>query len=673
MRFSAIKLAFIALILTTTGTVYSQTTILVTSNIATSTTWTSNNIYNLQQQIYVLPGATLTIEAGTVIASSTGLGGSLAVANGAQIFVQGTEQNPVIMTSQDDLATWVGGDPKTGTWRESANEWGNLTLMGDAYVSENAVGTNMPTPNASNVAPMEGLVADFVGDPKVLYGGGNDNDDSGTISYLSLRYGGKVLGLNNELNGLSLGGIGRGTDIHHVEVMNNVDDGFEIWGGTVNLKYFSIWNVGDDSFDVDQGWRGKAQFGFIVQGHSLDASQGSGVGDNCFETDGAEDSDWQPVTTTSIYNCTIVGQPIDGDGLTAWRDNARVQYRNCVFMDCGEKVVRFDNVDGDGANGYGHNGTLSWASCWTTPYTAMSAINAPTVPADFYQTQTSGNLCEITDSVFYNNLSSSAYTEAVARGVFAPANNNVMEPGNSPIQSITRGTPVVKGGKLMVPVTFIDPRPANDALVSVATAPFDGFYSPVAYRGAFAPNRNWLSGWSAASAFGFIPNASNGTPGSGQAGVLGVATLDMNSSRNNNGSLVGDTADANGPHYASAQPGETLTISFTAEPFAFITFIGGPLNPGVADFTSFGVGSMDIGTPDTTGDGVPESLVLLANGPSPATLIDYAFNTGLDGQATIIVPAPFLPLGTDLGAFQGLISNPTLGLKLTNTVQLSMF
>ena len=69
--------------------------------------------------------------------------------------------------------------------------------------------------------------------------------------------------------------------------MNNVDDGIEIWGGTVNIKYFNIWNIGDDSFDIDQGWRGKAQFILIVQGYSTNASQGSGVGDNCIETDGA--------------------------------------------------------------------------------------------------------------------------------------------------------------------------------------------------------------------------------------------------------------------------------------------------------------------------------------------------------------------------------------------------
>ena len=96
--------------------------ILVTADITTSTTWTSGNTYNLQNQIYVDPGATLTIEAGTIIASDTNIGGSLAICKGAQIFVQGTQFNPVIFTSKADVATWTGGDPKTGTWRASANE-----------------------------------------------------------------------------------------------------------------------------------------------------------------------------------------------------------------------------------------------------------------------------------------------------------------------------------------------------------------------------------------------------------------------------------------------------------------------------------------------------------------------------------------------------------------------
>ena len=102
-------------------------------------------------------------------------------------------------------------------------------------------------------------------------------------------------------------------------------------------------------------------------------------------------------------------------------------------MDCGEKVVRFDNVDGDGALGYGHNGTLSWADTWTTAYDAV-----PTHPNDggpaTYTAQFSGNLAEITDSVFFNN---SNYTDFDAVGANDPSNNNVIEPATMPIASIT--------------------------------------------------------------------------------------------------------------------------------------------------------------------------------------------------------------------------------------------
>lgn len=505
----------------------------VTDNIATSTTWTSDNVYNLQNQIFVMPGASLTIEAGTVIASDAGLGGSLAVTRGAKIYVNGTQDNPVIMTSSADVETWdalpshpTGKNPKTGVWREAVNEWGNLTIMGNGLISASHFGgepltvtvdddgvsggsttdrTNTKVPDGMNQKQMEGLTAAFPGDPTVLYGGNDDNDDSGSINFLSIRYGGKVIGLGNELNGLSLGGIGRGTDISHVEIMNNVDDGIEIWGGTVSLKYVNIWNIGDDSFDIDQGWRGKAQFGLIVQGYSANASQGSGVGDNVFETDGAEDSDAQPVTTGAIYNFTAIGQPIDGDGGTVWRDNARVQYHNCIFMDLGEKLVRPDGDDGDGANGYGFNGTLTLAETFATDYNVTSTVNIGSAnPADLYTVQTSGKLAGIVDSVFYNNQHSDAYTDADALGVRDAANNNVTAT-ESPITSIEREDPPVdKGGKLMVRVTSLNPLPKNDALTSVSAAPADGFFTPANYRGGFAPGQNWLNGWSAASSFGLV-------------------------------------------------------------------------------------------------------------------------------------------------------------------------
>ncbi|MDK2858285.1 MAG: hypothetical protein PWQ89_1404, partial [Verrucomicrobiota bacterium] len=301
----------------------------------------------------------------------------------------------------------------------------------------------------------------------------------------------------------------------HVEIMNNVDDGIEIWGGTVNLKYLNIWNVGDDSLDVDEGWRGKAQFGLIVQGYSTDAGQGSGVGDNCFETDGAEDSDAQPVTTAAIYNFTVVGQPLQGDHGTTWRDNARVQYRNCIWMDLGEQLVKNDGDDGDGANGYGYNGTLSWADTWTTPYTTYSTVNAGTWtngafndPAVMYTAQSEGMLAEIKDSVFYNNLNAAAYTEAEALGVLDAANNNVMA-SVMPIQGLSRGDIVVKGGKAMEPVTNINPLAANDAVTSVATAPNDGFFTQAPFRGGFSANNNWLEGWTAVDAYGMTDTSMN--------------------------------------------------------------------------------------------------------------------------------------------------------------------
>ncbi|MGE4286309.1 MAG: hypothetical protein AB7F23_06825 [Phycisphaerae bacterium] len=492
------RITFVALALLAGVTTAFAADVAVSSNITTDTVWTSDNVYNLTQQIYVEPGASLTIEAGTLIQSGSEVeeGGSLAVCRGAKIYVNGTKDAPVIMTSYaDDLQSW----------HEGCNEWGNLTIMGNALISAShyggvQVGDNTKEPTGLNEKQMEGLTAEYAGDQKVMYGGADDNDDSGSISFLSIRYGGKVIGLANELNGLSLGAIGRETDINHIEIMNNVDDGIEIWGGTVCMKYVNIWNVGDDSFDIDEGWRGKAQFGLIVQGHSKDASQGSGVGDNCFETDGAEDSDAQPVTTGAICNFTVVGQPVDGDGATVWRDNARMQYRNCVFMDCGEKVVRPDGDDGDGANGYGYNGTLSWEDTWTTSASVTSAVNIGTAdPSVLYTAQdTAGYLAEIRNCVFYNNKD---YAEAGLRGVFNPEMTNVMAV-SSPITTITRGANVTRGGKTMQPVTFIDPRPRAVAATATPARTGDSFFAAASYIGGFSADENWLEGWTAASAYG---------------------------------------------------------------------------------------------------------------------------------------------------------------------------
>ncbi|HWB19700.1 MAG TPA: GC-type dockerin domain-anchored protein, partial [Phycisphaerales bacterium] len=388
----------------------------------------------------------------------------------------------------------------------------------------------------NNVKAMEGLTPQFSGDPNTLMGGTDDDDSSGILQYVSLRYGGRVLGLGNELNGLSLGAIGRGTQIDHIDIMNNVDDGIEIWGGTVNLKYINIWNIGDDCFDVDCGWRGKAQFGLIVQGYSQDAAQGSGIGDNIFEMDGAEQADAQPNSAGCIYNFTVIGQPVAGDHGTAWRDEARMQFRQCIFMDLGEDLVHNDNTDGDsGSVGYTiGGGALTFSQIWTTPYTTFPVPHACANPAQVYQSQSAGSaaigqgfLAEITDSVFFRNFdggganadgysnSNGANTVGVTSGSRGnPAKGNVVaayggagNPDlNMPIKALTRhAVELLQGNTIpLIRVIGIDPRAANAAVTSNSTPPADGFFNPATYRGAFSPDKNWLCGWTAADAYGFL-------------------------------------------------------------------------------------------------------------------------------------------------------------------------
>jgi len=295
----------------------------------------------------------------------------------------------------------------------------------------------------------------------------------------------------------------------------------------------NIWNIGDDSMDYDEGWRGKAQFILIVQGYSVDAARGSGVGDNCMEMDGAEDADWQPVSTTCIYNVTAIGQPLSARKGEAFRDGCRAQVRNSIFMDIGQEVVKNDGSDGDGANGYGFNGTLTFDEVWATDYTEFSTVNAPANPADFYRSQTSGKLADVLDTVYFRNQYISgtldAYSTANSVNVFDAANNNTIILGtadaDSPIQALSRSGPVTKGGLTLLPVTHLDPRPNHEALTSVGYAPEDGFFSSARYSGAFAPGNSWLHGWTACEAFGFTSPDAWYDLGTGHAGTTGDPIL----------------------------------------------------------------------------------------------------------------------------------------------------
>ncbi|MGM0377835.1 MAG: hypothetical protein ACQEQ0_13770, partial [Bacteroidota bacterium] len=207
-----------------------------------TTTWTADKEYLLDGHVFVNDGQTLTIEPGTVIRANTGQGenaSALIVARGGKLVAEGTPEDPIIFT--------VEGDDLGGAVPIEANGlWGGVIILGNAPVN---------TANGENM--IEGIPDD---EPRGVYGGDNKSDNSGIIKYVSVRHGGTRLGQGDEINGLTLGGVGNGTTLEYVEVISNRDDGFEFFGGTVNGRYLLSAFCGDDAFDFDLGYRGKCQF-----------------------------------------------------------------------------------------------------------------------------------------------------------------------------------------------------------------------------------------------------------------------------------------------------------------------------------------------------------------------------------------------------------------------------
>ncbi|HEX2618160.1 MAG TPA: hypothetical protein VHL57_11500, partial [Flavobacteriales bacterium] len=243
-----------------------------------ATTLTCNNVYTLNSRLYVNNGQDLYIEPGTVIKanSSPGNAYSIIVARGGQIWANGSESCPIIMTAT--------ADPLDGSYSVlNRGMWGGLVLLGRAYNNVRNADASVAVTGTDGVALIEGLLA---GDNRHFYGmpiGQEVNDDnSGILRYVSLRHGGEIIGANNEINGLTMGSVGSGTTIDHVEVIANKDDGFEFFGGTVNAKYLVAMHCDDDYIDWDQAYSGKLQFVYGVQGPD-NSGGANNQGDNGFE------------------------------------------------------------------------------------------------------------------------------------------------------------------------------------------------------------------------------------------------------------------------------------------------------------------------------------------------------------------------------------------------------
>ena len=243
--------------------------ILVNTDIDSNTTWYSDSIYTLQGRISVINGATLTIEPGCLIKAESGIGAvasSLVIARGSKIMAEGTPNAPIIFTSVID-SIQPGQIISPNLDEDVQGLWGGVVILGYAPISA-----------ASVPLQIEGIPSS---DASGLYGGTDSTDNSGVFSYVSIRHGGTNIGQGNELNGLTLGGVGNMTQVDNVEVVANQDDGIEFFGGCVDAENLLVWAHGDDGLDVDQGYSGWVTNYVVIKGensdHSLEIDGGEGT------------------------------------------------------------------------------------------------------------------------------------------------------------------------------------------------------------------------------------------------------------------------------------------------------------------------------------------------------------------------------------------------------------
>lgn len=229
---------------------------LITDNIAL----TNDKVWELKGRVVVTDGATLTIQEGTIIKSHTGTeenASALLIARGGKLIANGTASNPIIMTSINDNIA-LGEFAGTNLTAADQGLWGGLIILGNAPGSFK---------NNVEAVQIEGIPAN---DANGLYGGTDETDNSGSIQYVSIRHGGTLLGADNEINGLTLGGVGSGTTIKNIEVIANKDDGVEFFGGTVNASNLMVYSCGDDGLDIDQAYKGTITNSVVVLGDDSD-------------------------------------------------------------------------------------------------------------------------------------------------------------------------------------------------------------------------------------------------------------------------------------------------------------------------------------------------------------------------------------------------------------------
>lgn len=376
--------------------------------------------------VYVTDGVTLTIEPGTVIKGEKATEGSLIVEPGGKIIAEGTVEKPIVFTSDQPAGSRTYGD------------WGGLILCGNAPV------------NATTKPQIEG-------GPRTTYGGNKPEDNSGIVKYVRIEFAGYPLEPNKEINGLTLGGVGRGTTLEYIQVSYCGDDSFEWFGGTVNAKHLIAYKGWDDEFDTDYGYSGKLQFLLGVRDPKVaDTSKSNG-----FESDNdANGSGNEPLTKPIFSNVTLIG-PFYGE--SAGKAESQILY-----------------TTDDAANGA--KGGQFQAAMHIRRNSALNVYNSVFTGWPYGLYLQGANAGATVKNVIFAGMWEN-FKDDASKSYFETTdlNNQVYASSNDLIAKNADYSSVV--------VDKIGGAEFSDAVLS------DSFFDKVTYKGAFDGTNDWTAGW----------------------------------------------------------------------------------------------------------------------------------------------------------------------------------
>ena len=429
-------LAAVSVIVLASSVFSSTWTDTLSGNITTNVTLQNTKRYLLLGTVFVKSGGTLNIPSGTQIFGDKTSKASLVIERGGTINANGSAGAPIVFTSAQPVGTKAAGD------------WGGIIILGKARIN---------TASGADTAAIEGI------SPSVFYGGTNDADNSGTFRYVRIEYSGIALSPNNEINGLTMGGVGSATTIEYVMVSWNGDDSFEWFGGTVNCKYLISYIPVDDEFDTDFGYRGKLQFLVGIRKPSVADVSGS----TCFESDNNNGPNYNTPRTQPIFsNVTSIGpKQYDTSVINPnytrtghLRRNSLISIVNSVAMGWPTGMY----YDGSGTTCAVQNDTSRVkANVFAGLYTLAGSTNAGcSFDASGYTNGNNTIFAAITGALLANPYG------GVVTGNYSPAN---FFP--------TAGSPALNGANFTLPGMN------------------DPFFTPTTYRGAFDLNSTWANDW----------------------------------------------------------------------------------------------------------------------------------------------------------------------------------